>query len=149
MAGTDGRTGGLAATVDLDSVERMSRMDKNGRARSPADLMANWRAAWGADARVLQAGIRADDIRQAAFPTGSRNLRRVRVSGAWPALRMRTWRVRGRLPLRGQHRLARSARVQPGRSTSSRAGGRYPAPCFPLNCSPCVEAASTWNVREC
>jgi len=71
MADTDGRTGGFTATVDLDGVERMSRMDENGRARSPADLMANWRAAWGADARVLQAGIRADDIRQAAFPTGS------------------------------------------------------------------------------
>ena len=71
MADTDGRTGGFTATVDLDGVERMSRMDENGRARSPADLMANWRAAWGADARVLQAGIRADDIRQAAFPTDS------------------------------------------------------------------------------
>jgi len=46
-------------------------MEENGRIRSPADPMAMRRAALGADARVLQAGIRADDIRLAAFPTGT------------------------------------------------------------------------------
>jgi len=97
----------------------------------------------GADARVLQAGIRADDIRQTAFPTG--NAVHLASSGSvalgrpcehacdggfavayrcggstgWPAPTCTGWCF------------------QPGIGT--------PAPCFPLNCGACVRAASTWN----
>jgi len=69
MAGMDGRTGGFCATVGLDSVERICRMEENGQARSPAGHMAMRHA--HEHAHVLQAGIRADDIRLAAFPIGS------------------------------------------------------------------------------
>jgi hypothetical protein len=76
MAGVDGQTGGIAATVDLNGVERMS---KDGRERpgpfprGPDGDVA--RRPEGTGARVLQAGIRADDIRLAAFPIGARHLR--------------------------------------------------------------------------
>lgn len=75
-------------------------MDENGRARSPADLMANGRAAWGADALVPQAGIRADDIRRAAFPTGSPQRLAGSYQWRWPALRTTHREYLGRHPER-------------------------------------------------
>ncbi|MNM95368.1 hypothetical protein D3C81_1078080 [compost metagenome] len=61
----------------------------------------------------VQAGIRADDIRPAAFPIGgSPSHGGVDQWHAGRPLRG-AWRVRGRLPLRGQHRLAQRA-ARPG-----------------------------------
>jgi len=87
-------------------------MEENGRARSPAGQMAMWRAVPKGQAPAFfrpVSGLTTSGWppSRSARDTSELKNRDEKISGDWPALRTRSMRGRGRLPLRGQHRLAR------------------------------------------
>ena len=113
-------------------------MEENGRTRSPAGHMAMWRAAWRRPPTFFRP---VSGLTTSGWPP-SRSVPKDWISGCWPALRTTHGAcVRGRLPLRGQHRLARSDIS----CMASAPGSLFPVELRPLRRGP----ASTWNVREC